>query len=489
MAVPLPAERAPVRLAGWFWGLALLGAGVAAAWPAFRDSLGAGGAAAVAPFLRCVGSTGVPGPRATARLVGFPAPSDRIATLARRMEFRVHRYRVTPVLMQAWLVEWGCSPAEKLQFLRLLLGQLPEAAAKETPATQRQDLLQCVLNLSAELRRADPGNGFPWLAESLALLHSGQEAPAMLALGEALRSSRAEAGLRALNASELALWAQRQEPWALFPPMPRRWGLEAERPLQNLGRSLSLQQRTFLKKYNLERANELALLQLRLAAFLAECGWTPGDLAAARAAANRAMLPLWPAGHGAPSDDVLEKQFLASLEDQGDRLGLAKARAWLGELGRRERALRENLPAWRRMQRLAAWTAPGVLACLVAQSILTLAGWFLLAASVRPGGEPPRARWAVGALAFAPAPIAWSVLGWPPGASFLLLGLLGSVVLWAWWASVTPGGFGAARPKLAAAALANLAALFTLAFLAACALQHERSVLPDLLANGLSAPR
>lgn len=488
MAGPLFAERAPVRLAGWAWGLVIVSVAASATWPAFRDTLAAGGSAAVAPFFRRAGARQVPGPRAPSRLVESPMPSDRLATLARRMEFRVRRYRMTPALMQAWLSEWGCTPVEKLQLLRLLLGQLPEAAAKETPAPQRQDLFQCVLSLSAELRRADPSNGFPWLAESLALLHSGQEAPAMLALGEALRSARADAGLRALNASELALWAQRLDPWTLFPPMPRRWGLESERPLQNLGRSLSLQQRTFLKKYNIEKANEFALTQIRLASFLAECGWIPGDLAAARAMANRAMLPLWTAGRPPPSDDSLERQFLSSLEDQGDRLGFAKARAWLGEIGRRERALRENLPAWRRMQRLAAWTAPGVLACLAAQAALTLAGWLLLAGSVRPGREPPRARWAVGALAFAPAPIAWSVLGWPPGASFLALGLLGSMGLWAWWTSVTPGGFGAARPKLAAAALANLAAFLALAFVAACTLQHQRSVLPALLANGLAAP-
>lgn len=489
MAGSLSAERAPGRLAGWLVGLLSVSLVAAFCWPAFRDALAAGASAAAAPVLRRAGVPPLPGPRAPSRLVGARAPSDRLATLARRMEFRVRRYRVTPVLVQAWMVEWGCGPEEKLQLLRLLLGQLPEAAAKETPAPQRQDLLQCVLNLSAELRRADPGNGFPWLAESLALLHSGQEAPAMLALGEALRAGRADAGLRAVNASELAVWVQRLDPWILFPPMPRRWGLEAERPLHNLGRSLSLQQRTFLKKYNLERANELALTQLRVAALVAECGWTPGDLATARAAANRAMLPLWPERQAPPSDERLEQNFLSSLEDQGDRLGLAKARTWLGELGRRERSLRANLPAWRRMQQLSAWTAPSVLACMTVQAALTLGGWFFLAAAPRTNREPARARWAVGALAFAPAPIAWSVLGWPPGPSHLALGLLGSAALWAWWASVTPGGFGAVRPKLAAAALGNLAALFSLAFLVACALQHQRAVLAPLLANGLVSPK
>jgi hypothetical protein len=485
MAVSPSAERASGRLVGWLVGLLLASLVGGVFWPAFRDAMVAGGSAVAVPLLRRAGAKVAPGPRAPSHLIGTPLPSDRLATLARRMEFRVRRYRVTPALMQTWMAEWGCGPAEKLQMLRLLLGQLPEAAAKETPAPQRQDLLQCVLTLSAELRRADPGNGFLWLTESLALLHSGQEAPAMLALGEALRAGRAEAGLRALNASELAIWTQRLDPWTLFPPMPRRWGLDAERPLHNLGRSLSLQQRTFLKKYNLERANELALVQLRLATLVAECGWTPGDLAAARATANRAMLPLWPSRHAPPSNAQLEQNFLSSLEDQGDRLGLVKARAWLGDLGHRESALRTNLPVWRRMQKFSAWTAPSVLACLAAQSALTLGGWILLARSVRVSHEPPHARWAVGVLAFAPAPIIWSVLGWPPGLSLLALGLLGSLVLWFWWASMTPGGLRAARPKLAAAALGNLAALLALSLFVACALQYQRTVLPPLLANGL----
>ncbi|MCC7517611.1 MAG: hypothetical protein IT578_00335 [Verrucomicrobiae bacterium] len=489
MAGSSSSARAPSRFARWYGSLLLLLAATAVVWPAFRDAGFAGSAAAAAPFLRRIGIGKAAVPRASTQLLGDPAPSDRLAALARRMEFRLRHYRVTPQLLRDWCAEWNCSSSEKLQLLRLMLGQLPEAAAKETPASQRQDVLQGVLDLSAELRRADPGNGFPWLAEALALLHSGQDAPAKLALDEALRAAHADAGLRAVNVSELAVWAARLDPWVLFPPMPRRWGLQAERPLLNLGRSLSLQQRAFLKKYNLERANDLAMTQLRLAVFLAECGWTPGDLAAARAAANRAMLPLWPSPTVAFSDELLERHFLSTLEDQGDRVNLAKARAWLADLGRREDALRRNLPTWRAMQRLSAWTAPSVLAALLAQAVLALGGWLLLAATTRPATGPVRARWAMGVLAFAPAPIVWSMLGWPPGASLLVVGLVGAFTLWAWWASATPGGFRAARAKLAVAALGTLAAFFTLILLAAAAVQYQRAVLPPLLRDGLIAPR
>lgn len=474
------AVRAPASLAGWLAAVLFGFAAGAFAWPALRDALSAGASAAVAPLLRRIHVSGAPGPRAPARFLDPSPPSDRLAALARRMEFRVHRYQVTPRQLQEWCAEWRCGPAEKLQLLRIVLGQLPEAAAKETPTPRRQDLLQAVLNLSVELRQADPGNGFLWLAESLAWLHSGQDAAARLALGEALRAGRADAGLRALNTSELAVWAARLDPWTLFPTMPRRWGLEADRPILNLARSLSLQQRAFLKAYNIERSNELAMAQLRLATLIAEAGWTPGDLAMARATANRAMLPLWPSGPPPPSNARLEQHFLATLEDQGDRLNLAKARAWLDDLGQREEKLRRDLPRWRRMQRLAAWNAPSVLAGLLVQSVVTLGGWALLTVSRRASDEAPRARWALGGLAFAPAPIAWSALGWPPGPTFLLLGTLLSAALWAWWASATPGGLRAARPKLAAAALSNLAAFLVFACLAAGALQDQRAVFPTL---------
>lgn len=480
MAGSASAARAPASLAGWFAAILLGGAAGALAWPAFRDALSAGASAVVAPIARRLHEGNAPGPRAPARFLDVAPSSDRLAALARRMEFRVHRYRVTSRQLRDWCAEWKCGPSEKLQLLRVLLGQLPEAAAKETPSPQRQDLLQAVLSLSVELRQADPGNGFLWLAESLVLLHSGQDAAARLALGEALRAGRADAGLRALNASELAGWAARLDPWILFPPMPRRWGLEIERPLLNLGRSLSLQQRAFLKAYNLERANDLALTQLRLAELIAEAGWTPGDLAVARAAANRAMLPLWPSSSTPFSNELLERHFLATLEDQGDRLGLAKARAWLEDLKNREETLRRDLPRWRTMQQLAAWNAPSALACLLVQSVFTLGGWALLAVSSRASGEPARARWAIGGLAFAPAPMAWSASGWPPGPVFLALGTLLSAALWVWWAAVTPGGFRAARPKLAAAALSNLAAFLILACLAAGALQYQRAILPTL---------
>ena len=140
MAVPLSAERASSRLVGWLVGLLLASLVGGVFWPAFRDALAAGGSAVAVPLLRRAGAKVAPGPRAPSHLIGTPLPSDRLATLARRMEFRVRRYRVTPALMQTWMAEWGCGPAEKLQMLRLLLSARQVGAGGEPGNSDSEDL-------------------------------------------------------------------------------------------------------------------------------------------------------------------------------------------------------------------------------------------------------------------------------------------------------------------------------------------------------------
>lgn len=458
------------------WIGALLAAAVVSAvlWPPFR-------------------STALTGVHALVRAAWRPAaetpptrsPIEKLATQSRSMEFRVREFPVDPDLVRAWCDEWRCDATQKQILLMMLLRQLPQAASSEGPAAQRQSQIQAILNLSAEGRQAQPDNAFFRIADALAFFYSnsGQDpvpSSAQLALKDAMQTPRIGAGLRELNASEHALWGSERRPWTLLPVGHRNWGLGLEQALHMMSRGLSWKERELLQKYNIERAVELTLLHLGLAARLAEAGWTPADQAIARAMALRAMDPYSARNGFEPTPAQVESNFLGFLDDQGDRLSLSKANAWLAAISAQDTVMERRMILGRRAQALSAWNASAVLASLLLQTASLALGWVVIAWSVRRASAPPPseagARRNVAGLAFAIAPLFWAVTGWPAGAKHLLAGL---ALGWAlWWGLMKLGhervSLAAARSSLAHTLLSFSVATLLVTAAAAAALQFRQ---------------
>lgn len=448
----------------WILVPLLLALALPLAWPAYRSCL-----LAAARLLAHGAARNGPGSKPSRE----DGPSaGGLAVAARSMEFRIQQYRIDPGLLRAWREEWKCGPAEKLLLTRLLLRQLPESAARESSPLQRRDLLQAILELTAEGRATQPEMGFYWLAEALALFYSGQEAPALAALRQAGRCPRLDAGLKDLNQAETALWQSDRKPWMILPPTPRAWGLRLERPLHTFSRSLALQQRALLQKYNIERAVDLGVIHLGLALQIAEMAWTPADLAIARSIATRAVEPFWTTKGVEPTPVQLEKNFVRSLEDQGDRLSASKVRHWFAMLAEQEAARTRSLPQWRDVQRLAGWNASTVLAGFLLQiaSLTLVVGTVFFFSRQSPhefaaeknGAHPSGScRKGLAALAFCAGPILATITGQSPGGTFFIVSLLGG---WgSWWLVMT---LRAPRLSLAAirGSLAHSLLILTVAF-------------------------
>ena len=418
--------------------LILLCLAPAAVWPAYHTTLSVGLNAVTRPFLRYW--LGGVEPVTTIAKKNATSISSRLklAEQARSMEFRIQQYGVQPERIRAWNTDWGYSTAQQTILLCLLLKQLPEATAQETPAIQKRDLLQTILDVAAEGRKSRPDNGFFWLAESLALFYSDQDTAAITALKKSQTCSHIDASLQELNRSEYAHWQITAHSRELLPPAPRLWGLGLDVPLHGFSRGLALQQNNLLRQYNIERAVEVTLLHLGLARQIAETAQTPADRAIAQAVAHRALEPFWTKHDSEPAPAQLEQNILDFLEDQGDKLATAKIRSWFSLIKTGAVIGSEKLALWRYLQLLAVWNVSSVLGSLFVQTTSLLLVWttlaFFGARSFR--GSPGEIRPSVVALRgitlipFVIVPIWWTVSGWPAGGIYTLSGLAGAWLLW-----------------------------------------------------------
>ncbi|MBI4026153.1 MAG: hypothetical protein HY360_14295 [Verrucomicrobia bacterium] len=436
----------------WIPGLLAMGLICVIGWPAYRGVAQTGGRALTRPFFRLIH----PEPVRSDWSAPQRSAESALARKARSMEFRTQKFRVNPSVVSEWCEEWNCAPVERLLLLRLLVQQLPEAAAWSGGLPQHGDLNRTILDLSAAEIRSQPENGFYWLAESLALFYSGKEPDAIQAIRQARQCRRFDAGLKELNRAEYSLWKAETRPWLLLPPTPRNWGLDLERPLYALSRNLSQQERIMLRRYNLEKAVELGMLHLGLAAQLMEAAWTPADVSLAHAIAHHAMDAFTERRGAAPAASPAETGFLHFLEEHADKLDAMKARAWLSEMADRQSRQAGNLSIWRRIQALSSWNASAVLACLFLQSFslflvwCTLAVFSLTSAPEKRGNSSasllfaPR-RCGVAGLTFAVAPFALTFSKWPAGGAYLFSSLVLGWMLW--WGVMA---IGSPRPSLVA---------------------------------------
>lgn len=398
-----------------------------AIWPAYRGAIAAGISGLTDPLLRAV--TGKPSsPSGSSRP---ETGSGKLARQVRSMEFRVHTYQANSTTVQGWFREWDMGPLQQTAFLRIMLQRLPEAGAKESVPSQRQDILQMLFKLTAEARNAQPENGFLWLAEALSLFYSAQDEAALLALKQAQSCPKFDPGTWELNRSEYALWRDDIKSAVLLPKTPRTWSIDLDQPLHALSRSLVLQERALLQKYNIEKAMEITLVHLGLAMQIHKAAWTPADFACARGMCDRAIEPFYKKD-GLPSSAQLRENFIAVLDDQGDKGNMTRIRAWFGELDENEGILAQRLPKWRRIQSLAIWNASAVIGSLVIQTASILLAWITVVLSMRketnPVPIPIPPAWL--SCAFLLSPIAWTLSGWPAGATYLLLGLSAGWILW-----------------------------------------------------------
>ncbi len=360
-----------------------------------------------------------------------PTPQTHLALLARSMEFRIQEFRVTPAAMHTWCVEWKCGSMEEVLLLRLLLRQLPEAGTKDSSPGQRQDLIQTIQELSTQIKKTQPDNAFPYLADALVSFYLGQDASAVLAIQQGQRCSRLDLGLRELNRSEYALWRQDSRKGIVLPPTPRNWSIELDRPIQALSRDLVVQEKTLLQKYNIERAVEITLLHLALTAQISEAAWGPADHAIAHSMAHRALEPYWTSGSPNPDLKALSQNFFNLLEDQGDHLSSSKVKGWSETWIANEEALTRNLNLWRWTQSLALWNVSSIISSLFLQTCSVLLAWFVLLLLVRKAEAPDSIPALMTPnLAFFLVPIFWSVTHWPPGVAYLIAGLIATWILW-----------------------------------------------------------
>ncbi len=366
---------------------------------------------------------------------------EKLALQTHRVEFRIQEYHVEPSQIRSWCKEWGWGPSQQLILLRLLLQQLPEVSGRQSSVIQRRDLIQSILSLTSEGRRVHPENAFYWLAESLVLFYSGQDAASLVALKRAEHCSGTDAGLKELNHSEEILWQADRMSWVLFPPVPQVWGLHLERPFNVWSHGLALQERALLQRYNIERAVELGFLHLELAMRISEMGWAPSDQAMARSIANRALEPFWNRKEINPTAAQLEKNFINFMEDQGDQLGAAKVRAWFSTLASQETAAVHRTFRWRYIQMLASWDAANVLAALFLQtaSLLLVLGMGTVILGRSPNAFSEKTnevffsnpvRMGLAVLAFSVGPIIGTIARFFTGGIFQLIGLVGGWILW-----------------------------------------------------------
>lgn len=430
------AQRAPFlsgieRLAVVMFFLLLVGA---VAWPAARICARAGFLSLSRPFLSIRDFSRKAIPSKLGSIDGNA--QDRMARLAHSMEFRIRQYPVDSSVLKNWSYEWKLRPSDNLLLLRPLLAQLSSTSSRESDASRRNDLIQTILQVSADTRTAYPNNPIPSLAESLALFYSGQDALSLHALRQSQVAGKITLGLHELNQSENVLWHMEISPSSIFPVTPRSWNLDMERTLYLFSRSLALQERTLLQKYNIEKAVDITLLHLTLASQIRDIGWGPADFALAKGIAQRALLPYWKQKGGNPSLSQLGDHFARFLEDQGDPLAPARVRAILEDFKHQQIALEKNLSSWREIQGLGNWSPRGVLACLFLQTLSLLLAWITIVfftgrPSILSSRNPePISAFGFSGLPFALPPLVWAISNRPPGSVELIAGLL---IAWAIW--------------------------------------------------------
>jgi hypothetical protein len=469
------------------------------AWPSYRQTAMSGAAALMRPLAQRLHFQET----ALARFNTGPASRETLSTqsalacAARSMEFRFERLSIDPDLLREWTAEWKLTPAQKPVLLSMLLRELPEPAAIRNSALQKK-MAETVLTMAIEGDHADPENGFYWLSEGLVLFHIGQSAPAIAALQQAQNCPRMDAGLKELNRSENALWHLDRKTWTLFAMPPRTWGLELQRPLQVLSHSLAQEERAALKKYNMERAIELTLMHLNLAARVAEIAWTPLDVATGHAMVVHALEPFWIVKAREPSLPQLQQNFLDLLEDQGDKLSASKSRGYWEAVAKREKACAAMQPTWRIIQQIASWKASVVLGCLMLQTISLLLTWvtIVMAAGVTSPKDiyvgsvfsPIEPVGAFPTLAFMVAPFLWGVSNWPAGGAYFMAGLAGSWLLWFLLLRLSsfPTTLAGWKEAVANVLVMNLMATVSTAVLLAAILEYRTRHLEIVLQRGWS---
>jgi hypothetical protein len=410
-------------------------------WPNYRATTLAGISAISRPFLKAANLSSVKKTSYRKSKLKDAYP-QKLAEEARSMEFRIQQYRIDQATIRSWCQEWECGPEEKLLLIRLLLRQLPEAGAKETSSTQKNDLIQSILDLTTEGRRNQPNNAFFWISEAITLFYSGQDEAAWLLLKQAQSCSQMNGGLKALNQSEYALWKSDSKVSRILPVTPRNWGLDLERPLQTLSRGLNIQQRGSLQKYNIERGVELSLIHLNLATRIADAGWVPSDQAIATGMMRRSLEPFWTDRNSEPTDAQLQQNFLKFLDDQGDKISISKARVWFASINHQEEVKKTRLEMWRKLQILSAWSPSSTLGSLMLETtslliVLFTLIFFMKSSWLKELHQASNLRSIFPNIAFVLAPISWAVLNWTAGGTLLVFGLLGTWMLWMFFAKIS----------------------------------------------------
>jgi hypothetical protein len=421
-------SAAPSRSVSFVIGSLILFFGCIVFWPPFRLSSSVGLNAITRPFLKYFF------PIETSQVNPQVLAKSELAKKARSMEFRLQQYSVTPDLLNSWCAEWKCTPTDKKILLSLMLRQLPEAVSGETPSAERIDLVQCIATLVTEGMKTEQDNAFYHLANGLLLFYTNQDEASLIALKESQSHARLDPGFKEINESEYILWRSETKADLLFPPMPRVWGLRLERPLHTWSRGLGLQERSQLQKYNLEKAVEIGLLHLGLAEQLSRMGLTSSDLFLSQAIKNRALEPFWSQKDVTPNSKQLEDNFVSFLEDQGDKISSAKAREWISAINKRQSDKINQLPRWRLIQSFSNWNISSILGSIFLQTASLLIVWatLLFYARVKHFSSSPSflSKLGFANIAFAIAPIAWMISGWPAGGNYMFLG---AVLAWFVW--------------------------------------------------------
>ncbi|MDD2710390.1 MAG: hypothetical protein PHV34_20610 [Verrucomicrobiae bacterium] len=356
----------------------------------------------------------------------------RLAVQIRRIPFKIKNFPLENPGSTEQIFEGRSSSGQMPVFLAALMRELSDAAQSKDPQFQKY-LAHAILELAAEGRKADSGNNFYALAEALALYHSKPDLSFLEPLRQVSPSTPAKTELAALQASEVCLWKSRLKSWEIFPAPPHLWGLELHQPLHSLNRNLNLQEKASLKKYNVERAMELAMIQVELAGWLAQNARVPSDVAMANATLFHAIEPFWPAKNGIfPTASQLRENFLGLLDDQGDRTNLARCRNRMEIIAKKEEAVVRRLPEWRWVQAFCSWRAGSLLACLLLQCASLLLTWLVFVCFSPP--LPPSRGGVNGSilatLGFALPTICRIFMVWPAGLPGLLLSLPASWIIW-----------------------------------------------------------
>jgi hypothetical protein len=362
------------------------------------------------------------------------ANSERLAVLSRSIEFRIRQYPPTLQHIKNWCEEWKCTPAEHFLVLRTLLQQLPQVASREVSDSQRKALVDSILYVASKARVASPEVSLSTLGEALAFFFNGQDAEVLPKLRQLQSEKPFGQTFRDLHQSEYQIWQRERKSWQIFPIPPQVRSLGLEQTLYLFSRSLMLQQRSFLRKYNIQKALELTSLHMGLAVHVAQMAWTPADFAVARSMMNRALTPFWKDLQRYPSAEELQQNYLTFVDEQGDPLTKDEVRKNFSVLESQEKALRSQLPLWRGVQQLASWNAGTVLGNLFLHGISLSLAWITLAFSTRSRPLPQENLRQPSALllssVFLLPSIGWTLLSWPAGGKYILGGLLLSWTAW-----------------------------------------------------------